>query len=613
MASTSVVFDILARDRASSKFDKLNKSLHGSTTKMAIFTGLMQGVGQAAARGFGNALYAVGRAGVAFAKAAVQDNEAMAVLEGQLKRNAGATDEQVEKTENWIDKQGVLLGVTDDELRPALGRLVTATKDVSEAQDLASLAMDVSAGSGKSLESVSTALMKAQNGNVGALARLGIQTKDATGKTLTMEQAVKQMSETFGGAATEKADTLSGKIGRLKLMFSEAGESLLKKLLPYIEQFANYLLETAVPHIKQFIDQMDKGRGAGGRFAEKIVDIKNKLQAASKFVLKHKEDLLKLSAGYLTVRTSVRLLTIAVGIMNGAMALTPWGLAIAGAIGLGAGFIYAYKHSEKFRSVTHKVARELFGLILQMGNFARDAQGSLTSAVLFVVARFNNMQSAIGFVTGAVGNLIGAVQNLIHWLGQIKVPNIHIPGMPPRGIFTGGSGAAPGEAFSSGASIFGTDLSVEEGAPPKTIQALLAAGAAAKASAQQLLGDVTSLIGKGLSKTLLSELKAQGESGAEQIHLLASGTAAEIAQANADAAEAAALLKAAGLAVDAQLAAGPFGPGGPRVPTVKELSAEEKLVKALDKWARNMTWVLKVDGKTFRAIVERDNRLAGRV
>jgi len=60
--------------------------------------------------------------------------------------------------EAQILKTSLLTGKTDDELRPSFERLVRSTKDVEEAQKLQALALDISAGSGKSLEAVSNAL-----------------------------------------------------------------------------------------------------------------------------------------------------------------------------------------------------------------------------------------------------------------------------------------------------------------------------------------------------------------------------------------------------------------------------------------------------------------------
>ena len=183
---------------------------------------------------------------------AIEDEAAQKKLEQQLKNSAGATKGQVSAVEDWISAQGKALGVTDDELRPALSKLVTATKDVGEAQKLASLAMDVSAGSGKSLDAVSTALMKAQNGQVSSLSRLGINTKNAAGETISMEEAVRRMGETFGGQATSKAETLQGKMDRLKLILSETGETIGSKMIPVVTTMADWFLNKGVPALSAF-------------------------------------------------------------------------------------------------------------------------------------------------------------------------------------------------------------------------------------------------------------------------------------------------------------------------------------------------------------------------
>lgn len=199
---------------------------------------VLKRAGRAAAIGLGVGLTAAAVGAGKLAQAAASDEQSAALLERTLKNTTGATDRQVAANERWITSQGKLLGVTDDELRPALARLVTATGDISKAQKLASLAMDVSAGTGKSLESVSTALMKAQNGQVSALSRLGIKTKNAAGETLSFKDATAEMADTFGGAASTKAKTLQGRVDRLKVMFTEAGEALGAKLLPPLSDLA---------------------------------------------------------------------------------------------------------------------------------------------------------------------------------------------------------------------------------------------------------------------------------------------------------------------------------------------------------------------------------------
>lgn len=91
-----------------------------------------------------------------------------------LQNVAGATDATVAATEAFILKTSLATGIADDQLRPSLERLVRATGDVTEAQRLQTLAIDVAAGSGKSLEAVSNAIGKAFEGNTVSLAKLGV-------------------------------------------------------------------------------------------------------------------------------------------------------------------------------------------------------------------------------------------------------------------------------------------------------------------------------------------------------------------------------------------------------------------------------------------------------
>jgi hypothetical protein len=91
------------------------------------------------------------------AQAAAEDEAGQVKLAAALARTTGATAAQDAAVEAWITKQEFATGVSDDELRPALAKLASATGDVGEAQSLLTLAMDISAASGKSLEAVTSA------------------------------------------------------------------------------------------------------------------------------------------------------------------------------------------------------------------------------------------------------------------------------------------------------------------------------------------------------------------------------------------------------------------------------------------------------------------------
>jgi prepilin signal peptidase PulO-like enzyme (type II secretory pathway) len=179
-------------------------------------------------------------------KGAIEDAAAQDKLAEQIRRTTGATDAQITANEDWISVQGRLLGVTDDELRPALGGLVRATGSITKAQELASAAMDISAAKGLSLETTTKALEKAYGGNMTALAKLSPELRDMIKGGADLDEVMGAMSETFGGAASEAAETTAGKFARMKLALDETKESIGASLMPVVEAI--------IPILQKFSD-----------------------------------------------------------------------------------------------------------------------------------------------------------------------------------------------------------------------------------------------------------------------------------------------------------------------------------------------------------------------
>lgn len=224
----------------------VGSGLGTAESRFSKFGRKLASVGKIAAQGLAIGLAAAVGAGVKFAQMAAEDEQAATRLATTLtSKTVGATDKQVAATERWITKQGQLLGVTDDELRPAIGRLAAATGDVGKATDLTRLSMDVAAGTGKSLEAVTTAMAKAATGNVGALGRLGIATKDAHGETLSLEQITGKLADTYKGQASKAANTTAGRFNRLKVIFSETAENIGAKLLPVANKIGDWAIKMA--------------------------------------------------------------------------------------------------------------------------------------------------------------------------------------------------------------------------------------------------------------------------------------------------------------------------------------------------------------------------------
>jgi hypothetical protein len=248
----STVFTFIGKDEFSKVAGNVEKSASGMGGKLGK-AGMLAAGGLAAA---GTAVLAVGAGLTVAAKAALEDEASQAKLARTLKNSAGAHKDQIAAVEAYITKTGMATGVTDDQMRPALARLVRSTGDVGKAQDMMAVAMDASAGTGKSLETVTAAMAKAHDGNTGALGRLGIATKDASGKALSYDQVMANMAQTFKGQTQVAAETTAGTFGRLKLMFDETKEAIGAKLLPILTQMGNWFIEKGVPAIKQMADQV---------------------------------------------------------------------------------------------------------------------------------------------------------------------------------------------------------------------------------------------------------------------------------------------------------------------------------------------------------------------
>jgi hypothetical protein len=236
--------------------DDLKKKLDVGANEVEGFGGKLEKFGKIAAAAFAAAAAAAaayaGKLAIEGVKAAIEDEAAQKRLAAALKNVTDVTDDQIKAIEEQILKTSLATGVADDKLRPALQRLSVATKDVTKSQDLLKLALDISAATGKDVESVSNALAKAYEGNNGALTRLGVGLSSAQVKTLGFEGTVKQLSDTFGGAAATQANTFQGQIERLKVAFDEAKESVGAALLPTLQNLLNYFINTVIPKFIEF-------------------------------------------------------------------------------------------------------------------------------------------------------------------------------------------------------------------------------------------------------------------------------------------------------------------------------------------------------------------------
>lgn len=203
--------------------------------------------------------------------AAVADEKSIVSLSKAMD-NLGLSQSKAD-VEGFVKDLMLATGVADDQLRPAYQKLVQATGNVAKAQDLLSLSMDVSAGTGKDLQAVSLALAKASGGNIAALTKLGVPLDANIVKTKNFAAATAALTATFGGQAAAAADTYGGKIARLSTALDEAKETIGYSLLDAIES-----LSTSIGGTDGLVDNITDAGDAIANFVTGMSVYANKVR-----------------------------------------------------------------------------------------------------------------------------------------------------------------------------------------------------------------------------------------------------------------------------------------------------------------------------------------------
>ena len=241
--------------------DDLNKKLKAANGDVEASASKLEKFGKVAGAAFLAAAAAAGayavKIGVDGVKAALADEQSQVKLASALTNATGATNAQIAATEKSIDKMARATGVADDSLRPALARLALSTNSTSKAQELLSLALDISTQTGKPLEGVANALGKAYDGNTAALGKLGVGLSSAELKSMSFTDVQTKLSDLFGGAASKNAETYQGRMDRLKVAFDESVEAIGYKLLPILQSLIDIILNKVVPGFEKFAKLFD--------------------------------------------------------------------------------------------------------------------------------------------------------------------------------------------------------------------------------------------------------------------------------------------------------------------------------------------------------------------
>jgi hypothetical protein len=206
-----------------------SKAFKQAETSTAKLQRQVQNLGRTLGIALGTA--AIVRFGKASVKAFAEDDNAARSLSKTLE-NLGLSTRYAGSTLNgYISRLEKQTGVLDDELRPAMDRLLRATGSVTKSQELLSLALDISAGTGKDLTSVSQALQKAYLGNNVSLGRLGVGLTKAELTSSSFLQIQDKLTMLFAGQAISASNSYQGSLDKLTVASNNAKEAIGKGLI----------------------------------------------------------------------------------------------------------------------------------------------------------------------------------------------------------------------------------------------------------------------------------------------------------------------------------------------------------------------------------------------
>jgi hypothetical protein len=387
----------------------------------------------------GLALAAIGAVAFDAVKAFAEDDAAAQKLATTLTNVTGANDAQVKSVEDFISKTSVAAAVADDELRPALDSLVRGTGDITKAQELMGLALDISAGTGKDLGSVSDALSKAFNGNFKSLKALDPALATLIEDGATTDEVFAAMGETFSGQASTAANTTQGKMKNLGIQMGELKESIGAAVAP--------LAEKLIPQLLKFTTWASQNKGLVVAIGATIAVLAAAIIALNAGLAIYNT----IQAVTLAINTALTTSFSALWVATGAVVI----IAIIAALialqvkfdifgkaidGIKAGFL-VWWDTVKF---VFGAIKSGFGELKDLGVKIFDGIGGAFKGVINAVIA--GLEGGLNFAIKGLNIILDGIDKAAGpWVNFGEIPNVKLPRLAEGGITTGPTIAMIGE------------------------------------------------------------------------------------------------------------------------------------------------------------------------
>jgi hypothetical protein len=410
-------FDSKGISKAIRDFNKLegagNKATFGLRTLDKAAVNGLKSIARA-----GAAIGAVaGVIGFKLVSAAYESQKVMKQTEAIIKSTGGAAGVTAIQVGKLSEKLSMQIGV-DDELIQKSANLLLTFKQVQNQTGLNNNIFDQAVIAAQDLGNVfgsadaaAMQLGKALSdpiAGISALRRAGINFTDqqkAQIKTLVesgdilgaQKIILKEVESQVGGTAAASATGFD----RMRVALGNVAEKFGALLIPYVEQFANFVINTVVPYLNTLADVLGE-QGVGGAVKMLGTDF---IQATTNMGA-FGDTVLVITAAFVTLRLVAMAATIAMNLFNVALFSNPIGIAVAAVIALAVALVALYLKFEIVRKV-----------INTLGQVLKTAFMNVIEAIYNAFALlYNAVASSINYLIKAA-NLFGANIPEIEMLG----------------------------------------------------------------------------------------------------------------------------------------------------------------------------------------------------
>lgn len=161
------------------------------------------------------------------AQSAIAEEQALTRLANSLALSGNYSDAALKSLKDFTGQMETQTGVADDVVASNLAMLSSLTKlDAEGLKAAQKAALDLSAATGKDLESATQMVAKSINGSSDAFKKMGITIVESTDKAQALHNTISVLNGQFGGAAAGAAKTFQGSLTNMNNAWGNLTESI---------------------------------------------------------------------------------------------------------------------------------------------------------------------------------------------------------------------------------------------------------------------------------------------------------------------------------------------------------------------------------------------------